>query len=253
MKTINKFFTVVFTLAVFTFISCDNTTETAEEANPADYPMVTITPNTPSGSTVNEEGSPAFTFTIHMDKLLDHEVKISAVQTGGDASADDFTFSAAKIEPYTHDATFTLSVKEDGIVEDTETLNVKIGAFDLDTMYTINPNSDVVEYTINIENCATCVTCDWRLEMQDAYGDGWNGGYLTFDVGGTQTDYSCTDDADTEIVAVTDQAQLTVSYTSGSWEDENTFQLYDPSGTMVLQGGPNITPGQLYTVFNDCP
>jgi hypothetical protein len=185
--------------------------------------------------------------------MLDRPVTISARQVGGTADAADFAFSAVSIAPYSTDATLTVSINPDGITEETETLEFEVGAFDPSNMYTINPNSDVAIFSVTIENCASCVTCDWRVEMHDAYGDGWNGAYLTFDADGTAQDITNSSTDETAMVPIPDQSNLTISYSSGDWESEVSFEIYDQNGNLVYSDGPNPATGTIYTAFNECP
>jgi len=97
--------------------------------------------------------------------------------------------------------------------------------------------------------------CTWTLDMQDSYGDGWNGGYLTlYEDGQVIGSYSASGTGSTELIDVNSGSTLTMDYTSGSWENENTYTLSDPSGAAVNSGGPNISTGTtLYSGSYSCP
>ena len=95
-------------------------------------------------------------------------------------------------------------------------------------------------------------TCGYELcytfEMEDTYGDGWNGGYLTlFNNGIEVSQLQGEGSSSNETVCVESGYEVEVTYVSGSWEQENTFFMFDENGAVVLSGGPNISVGTLYT------
>ena len=84
--------------------------------------------------------------------------------------------------------------------------------------------------------------CDYVVDMQDSYGDGWNGASLDMLVNGTVvTSFT---------VTTTDATQATGSYStyngdnvefyfnSGTWDTEITFQITAPDGSPVGSYGP---------------
>lgn len=79
---------------------------------------------------------------------------------------------------------------------------------------------------------------DWTLEMEDVYGDSWNGGFITVGIDGTETVYSCTGSSTTETITVPPgTSRFLFTYTAGDWEGENLYTLTDPNGMVVLQDG----------------
>jgi len=79
---------------------------------------------------------------------------------------------------------------------------------------------------------------DWTLEMEDVYGDGWNGGLITVAIDGTETQYTCAGATATETITIpAGTSQLLFTYTAGDWEGENLYTLKDPSGTVILSDG----------------
>ncbi|WP_298473336.1 hypothetical protein [uncultured Maribacter sp.] len=79
---------------------------------------------------------------------------------------------------------------------------------------------------------------DWTLVMEDVYGDGWNGGFLTVSIDGTETQYSSPGALATETITVpAGTSRFLVTYTAGDWEGENLYTLTDPSGNVVLSDG----------------
>jgi hypothetical protein len=73
----------------------------------------------------------------------------------------------------------------------------------------------------------------WIADLQDSYGDGWDGAFLTFEIDGNETDYTVSGGqafGATYEIDVPDGAELIISYTSGSFEGEHTFDLTSPDG-----------------------
>ena len=78
----------------------------------------------------------------------------------------------------------------------------------------------------------------WTLEMQDVFGDGWNGGNIVVSIDGNETEYTCTGNTTNETINIpAGTTRFLFTYNAGSWEGENTYTLKDPSGTIVLQDG----------------
>ena len=97
--------------------------------------------------------------------------------------------------------------------------------------------------------------CDWTVEMIDSYGDGWNGAAISFSFEGTSLgsvtlNGGFTGSAD---MAVPGGGQVTISFVSGAYDNEVSFNIYDPSGALVVQVLANPVAGQLYTGTNTCP
>ncbi len=91
---------------------------------------------------------------------------------------------------------------------------------------------------------------DWVLDMQDSYGDGWNGASVTFEVDGVGTDYDLdtyTGDgatATTTITVPSGTTSLKFYFSSGAWDSEITFQVTAPNDVEVGSYGPSPTPGE---------
>ena len=82
----------------------------------------------------------------------------------------------------------------------------------------------------------------WIANLQDSYGDGWDGAFLTFEIDGSETDYTVSGGQATEAIYeidVPDGAELIISYTSGAFEGEHSFDLTSPDGPYGSYGpGP---------------
>lgn len=85
---------------------------------------------------------------------------------------------------------------------------------------------------------------EWTINMQDSYGDGWNGASLLVTLDGVATNYLIADGASaSETFTVPDGAQvLSIVYVSGDWDSEVTFQVESANGNTILDLGPSPTP-----------
>jgi hypothetical protein len=95
--------------------------------------------------------------------------------------------------------------------------------------------------------------CDYTLSMHDSYGDGWNGAtlqvYINNILFGT---YSASNFGSTVTLSVCNGDSLDLNYTSGSYENENSYQLQDSSWNIVFQDGPNPDTGNVFSSIADC-
>ena len=99
--------------------------------------------------------------------------------------------------------------------------------------------------------------CQYRLEMKDSFGDGWNGGILVVTAGGTPTPFTLnnvTDDGldSTVYITVQDGQPLTLLWTPGSFNNEVSFQLYDYEDNLAFSAAAPAT-GLLFSDTADCP
>jgi hypothetical protein len=92
---------------------------------------------------------------------------------------------------------------------------------------------------------------DWKLDMQDSWGDGWNGASVDFEVDGVKTSYdldSYTSDGLTGTVTITvpsGTTSLKFFFNSGEYDGEVTFQITAPNGVKVGDYGPGPAEGEL--------
>ena len=104
------------------------------------------------------------------------------------------------------------------------------------------PNaSGIVGNTPGFDCAGNCLSGDQvTLNLYDSFGDGWNGGLLTVD----GTDYTVATGAAASFVLCIDLTVCTdIIYTAGSWSAENSWDITDANGT-VLVSGPNAS-GQI--------
>ncbi|MFZ5553802.1 MAG: T9SS type A sorting domain-containing protein [Bacteroidota bacterium] len=115
-------------------------------------------------------------------------------------------------------------------------------------------------FTVDSMNTADCgmsngnlfvtpdvTNCIYQLQTYDSYGDGWNGGFLTVVVNGDSTVYFASGGGTNFNIPVPAGGIIHLNYTSGGWENENSYILYDCSGTQAYADGPNPIVGPVFT------
>ncbi|HMB64617.1 MAG TPA: hypothetical protein VKN36_16170, partial [Eudoraea sp.] len=85
----------------------------------------------------------------------------------------------------------------------------------------------------------------WTIDMQDSYGDGWNDGSLDVTIDGTTTSYTFTTGAAAQFTfdLPADAEVLSIMYSAGAFDEENTFQVTSPTSQVVLDLGPSPAVG----------
>ncbi len=99
------------------------------------------------------------------------------------------------------------------------------------------------------------VAGDYTLDMQDSFGDGWNGASVRVTVDGVATDYTI-DDGLTNSVSFSipdNTTTATFEYVSGDWDSEVTFQLFGPDGNLAYSDGPSPFIGDFTSELSLCP
>ena len=129
-----------------------------------------------------------------------------------------------------------------------ETCNQSNGAIN------VTVNGGTAPYIFSWTGATPSPCCSYSLEMQDIFGDGWNGGFITVLIDGVLIgDYSVTGGMD-EIapIAICDGETIELVYTAGNWEEENTYTFYDSQGNVLFTDGINPTAGSVYTGVGSC-
>ena len=98
---------------------------------------------------------------------------------------------------------------------------------------------------------------DYTLDMQDSYGDGWNGASVRVTVDGVATDYTVSSGqgaSNSETFTIPDTATtVTFEYVSGDWDSEVTYQLFAPNGKIAFEDGPSPFVGDFSGSLSICP
>jgi hypothetical protein len=102
--------------------------------------------------------------------------------------------------------------------------------------------------------------CCYRLEMQDSYNGIWDGAYLEAFADGVSMGTYAADSVGVvaQDLCVADGSTLTLEYTQGTYEAENSFSVYAPDGTLLVSDGPSPAAGLAlgetlqYSDYPDC-
>ncbi|MGK0364618.1 MAG: hypothetical protein ACI85O_001676 [Saprospiraceae bacterium] len=100
--------------------------------------------------------------------------------------------------------------------------------------------------------------CNYRLEMYDSFGDGWNGASIDLSVAGASANYTITNadnngDFNIVMIPVTDGDAITLNYSGGTFENEVTYILYDSEDGVVFSDGPFPATGLVFEGTAGCP
>jgi hypothetical protein len=92
----------------------------------------------------------------------------------------------------------------------------------------------------------------WSLEIQDSYGDSWNGASLDVNIDGTTTNYTHEGGSSTSytFTVPAGATSIQIVYNGGTFDEENTFQVVSANGNTVLDLGP--TPPAGSGLFDFC-
>ncbi|WP_100169608.1 hypothetical protein [Croceivirga radicis] len=85
----------------------------------------------------------------------------------------------------------------------------------------------------------------WTFDLQDSYGDGWNGASLDVTIDGEVTNITMADGSESTVTLdVPEGAQaISIIFNSGDWDEEITYQVTSSTGTTILDLAPDHTAG----------
>jgi len=88
----------------------------------------------------------------------------------------------------------------------------------------------------------------WTFEMNDSYGDGWNGASLSVFLNGAADEtanFSLADGAGdvVEYEIPSGTSSISIIYNAGAWDSEVTFAITSANGNVVSADGPNPKVG----------
>ena len=101
--------------------------------------------------------------------------------------------------------------------------------------------------SITPSTCVFEIGCDYTLEMDDSYGDGWQGQSITFSVAGVETTYALASGfSGTETISSFTDDPVIITLNGADTYGEISFSITDPTATVVASGGPSASAGELY-------
>lgn len=122
--------------------------------------------------------------------------------------------------------------------------------------FLVNAGPDVVICNDPVQLEATVVgastNCTWTLEMNDSFGDGWNGANMTVNNNGVITNHTCQGLQTIATFTVQAGTTVTLTYAPGTWESEVSYRWIDDQGNVVFQAGPFPPLGQVWTGIVSC-
>ncbi|WAC03596.1 hypothetical protein N7U66_09055 [Lacinutrix neustonica] len=205
-----------FSLLALAVVGCENT-DPADIISEDAKPIVSYE----IGSTAATElGMTEVVVNITMDKPIKSSTRFTITQIGGDAVAgEDYMTADAVVPPYATQAQIVVSVLRDlDQTEGTETAEFSIDVVGVPDTYEVIHSEE--NFTVTIEDYTYCFR---TLEATDAYGDGWNGGFITVTADGTSTEYAAQDNdgqvnlSETTVfddIAIGDGSAFSITYTS---------------------------------------
>lgn len=99
---------------------------------------------------------------------------------------------------------------------------------------------------------ASPVAGTYEVAMQDSYGDGWNGAYISVNINGIevkQISISSGSSGNDTFTVPAGATSLDVNYVSGDWDSEVTFQI-TRNGESIFSDGPS--PSNETMIFSIC-
>ena len=106
-----------------------------------------------------------------------------------------------------------------------------------------NVSSWIGPYTFNTNNISTGTTCGtFTLELYDSWGDGWNGASLDVIINGNPfQNITLANGSGPEIFTFATDSNdiIDLIYNTGNFDDENTYNLTDNSGNLIVSQGLN--------------
>ncbi len=85
----------------------------------------------------------------------------------------------------------------------------------------------------------------WTVDMQDSFGDGWNGALLDVTIDDETSSFEVSEaqgTVNTETFEISpDNQTLSIIFRSGDFDGEITFQVINPNNDVIVDQGPNPT------------
>jgi len=102
------------------------------------------------------------------------------------------------------------------------------------------------------------LSCQYRLDLFDSFGDGWNGASLTIEINGVPTVYTLNGFDDDGFfrsfdITITSGDVVTFNYLVGNWPTEVTYFFYDADNLLLFSDGPGPAAGEVFSATLECP
>ncbi len=101
------------------------------------------------------------------------------------------------------------------------------------------------------------VLCDYRLELMDEFGDGWNGAALQLTINGNDPLPFFLSEADGKVrnfnILIRTGDSIRLEFFAGRFDNEVSYSLFDTNGNLVFRDGPNPRTGVVFRGTTTCP
>lgn len=127
----------------------------------------------------------------------------------------------------------------------------------VDPPIAIDAGPDGVICSAPIQLGATIVggtmNCNWSIQRQSQFGDGWGGASVTISINGVAQSYTMSSGFTiTSFIPIQPGDVIELSY-AGSFNDyENSYTLFDDQGNAVFTDGPNPAAGVVWSGIATC-
>ncbi len=112
--------------------------------------------------------------------------------------------------------------------------------------------------TLFANTVGTGNSCQYTLDMQDSFGDGWNGNSINVLINGINIGNFTVDNVtelteSIESFTVSNGQQIEIQYiATGSFPTEVSYSLLDPSGNVIFSDGPSPVAGIVFSTVGNC-
>ena len=95
--------------------------------------------------------------------------------------------------------------------------------------------------------------CLYTIDMNDGFGDGWNGGFIEVLVNGVSAGkFAATGNGSNETFFAKSGQTIEIVYSAGNFENENSYDILDPNGATIFSDGTNPSTGTVFTTTSSC-
>jgi len=150
------------------------------------------------------------------------------------AGSYDYTYTISDAHGCSNDTTVTLVVEPDPVADAGPDTTVCSGA--------------QIQLQGGVANTPPpAPACNYSLDLEDTFGDGWDGASLDVSINGVVTNYTIAAGSNAGYnFTLNDGDVLEITYNSGNYESEHIYTLTDCNGVQVFGDGPNPTTGLVY-------
>jgi len=118
----------------------------------------------------------------------------------------------------------------------------------------VTVNGGVSPYIFSWTGATPNPCCSYTLDMQDTFGDGWDGAFVTVLINGVSIGDFTVNAGGSEIatIPICDGESIELVYTAGDFENEHFYTLYDTQGNTLFADGTDPSTGSVYTGTGSC-